>query len=303
MEWRIIFKPLLLILLALQCACNSNNTVYYVRPTSQYVVCPSDECHTLSYYGTNYLKFPENNTVTMILLKGNHSLGVDRSVYNFGSPDNSNTLHVRGDNQSSNAVKVFRVKGAITAKNLILERFTASNIYLYTDESVVNSQITRISIIDCAFIESAMILTNVHLTIKDSNFSDSTSTAIMLFSSTLTTVGHVRFHNNKGYQGGALMLIGTVMNIAREANLLFQENYAEDTGGAIFVVHPQMMINAHSYISSCFYQLLDYDTDSVNYKVNFMNNSAAKGGDHIYGASLKRSCTCALINYKTTYYT
>ena len=70
---------------------------------------------------------------------------------------------------------------------------------------------------------------------------------------TLTIVGHVNFCRNKGFQGGALMLIGTVMNIAREANLLFHENSAENTGGAIFVVHPQMMINLHGFHSSCFY--------------------------------------------------
>ena len=50
-----------------------------------------------------------------------------------------------------------------------------------------------------------------------------------------------------------------------------------------------MMINAHSYYSSCFYQL-DYDTES-NYSIKFINNSATKGGDHVYGASLKSDCS------------
>ena len=72
---------------------------------------------------------------------------------------------------------------AITVNNMTLEGLTTSKIYLYIDESVVNSQITHISIINCDSIENAMILINVHLTIKDSNFSDSTATAmaIMLF--------------------------------------------------------------------------------------------------------------------------
>ena len=172
---------------------------------------------------------------------------------------------------------------------MILEGFTTSKIYIYIDESVVNSQITNISTISCNFIDSAMILTNVHLTIINSTFSDR-------FSSTLTIMGHVSFRDNRGYQGGALMLVGTVMNIARETNLLFQENHAENTGGAIFVVYPQTMIDAHHFISSCFYQLLDYDSYSAifTYSIKFVNNSAAKGGDHIYGASLKSTCICAL---------
>ena len=186
------------------------------------------------------------------------------------------------------AVIVNGLEGAIKVKNMILEKFMASKIYLYIDESVVNSQITHISIINCAFIESALALMNVYLTIKDSTFSDSTSTAIMLFSSTLTVVGNVIFHNNKGYQGGALMLVGTVMNIARDAklNLLF----LEDTGGAIFVVYPQTMINAHSYVSSYFYQSLDFEYYPDIYSINFINNTATKGGDHIYGVSLISTC-------------
>ena len=203
-------------------------------------------------------------------------------------------MHVRGNSQSYKTVIVNGLEGVITVKNMILERFTPSTIYLYIDESVVNSQITRISIINCFFIESALVLMNVYLTIKDSTFSDSTSTAIMLFSSTLTVVGNVIFHNNKEYQGAALMLVGTVMNIARDANLLFLENYAEDTGGAIFVMYPQTMTNAHSYVSLCFYQLLDFEYYPDIYSINFINNTATKGGDHIYGASLLIStCICA----------
>ena len=214
----------------------------------------------------------------------------------FGCPVNPYTLHITGNGENTASVIVRNIETAITVKNIILESFTGLKIYSYIDESVVNSQLTNITISNCIFIESTMILTNVHLTIKDSNFSDSVSTAIMLFSSTLTIVGHVGFYNNMGYQGGALMLVGAVMNIARETKVIFQENYAENTGGAIFMVHPQMMIDAHNYVSLCFYQLLDYDftpLNNSNYSIQFINNSAAKGGDHIYGASLNSSCICA----------
>ena len=154
MKKRINLKSLMLILSALRCACSSNNTVYYVLPD---VDCPRDiiMCHNLNYYGTAQLKLPENNTVTVILLEGYHT--VHYSVYNFGSPDNSHTLYVRGDSQSSNAVKVDGVQGAITVNNMILERFTASNIHMYIDESVVNSQITHILIINCTFIELLLL--------------------------------------------------------------------------------------------------------------------------------------------------
>ena len=292
MEWKINFKILMVNLLALSCTYSDNNTVYYVRPYfPQNVDCPAGyRCDSLNNYGTetDELGLPENNTVTMILIQGNHT--IDSGVYNFGCPVNPYTLHIIGNSNDTASFIVHNIETATTVKNMTFESFTGLKIYLYTDEPVVNSQITNITILNCIFNESAMILTNVHLTIKDSIFSDSTSTAIMLFSSTLTIMGQVSFLNNRGYQGGALMLVATVMNIAREANLLFQENHAENTGGAIFVVHPQMLINLHGFYSSCFYQLLGYDENST-YNIRFVNNSATKGGDHIYGASLKSGCS------------
>ena len=279
-------------LLALSCVYSDNNIVYYVRPYN--VDCPVSgyKCDVLNNYGTDDWELPENNTVIMILIEGSHT--TDSNVYNFGCPVNPYTLYITGNDDNTASFIVRNIETAITVKNMILESFTSLKIYLYIDERVVNSQLTNITISNCIFTESTMILTNVRLTIKDSNFSDSVSTALMLFSSTLTIVGHVRFYNNRGYQGGALMLVGAVMNIARETKVIFQENYAENTGGAIFVVHPQMIINAHNYVSSCFYQLLlNYDYSNNNFSIQFIKNSAAKGGDHIYGASLNSSCVCA----------
>ena len=126
----------------------------------------------------------------------------------------------RNPSQHLNYFVIEELETTITVMDMILENFTAIN-YVYIDESVVDSQVTNISILNCAFVGSSMIFTNVHLIIKDSSFSGSTSTAITLFSSTLTNVGNVKFYKNNGIQGGALMLIGTIMQIAREAKLLF----------------------------------------------------------------------------------
>ena len=43
---------------------------------------------------------------------------------------------------------------------------------MYTDQLVEDSQITNISISNCAFVKSVMILKNIHLTIKDSKYFD-----------------------------------------------------------------------------------------------------------------------------------
>ena len=81
----------------------------------------------------------------------------------FGSPENSHTLYIIGDN---NTVTVNNLEAVITIKNMILEMFTASKVYFYIDESVVENQITNISIPYCVFVESAIILRNIHLTLN-----------------------------------------------------------------------------------------------------------------------------------------
>ena len=74
MEWKINF---MVNLLALSCVY-SDDVVYYVRPyLPQNVDCPSGyQCDTLNNYGTetDKLGLPENNTVTMILIQGNHTI-------------------------------------------------------------------------------------------------------------------------------------------------------------------------------------------------------------------------------------
>ena len=234
----------------------------------------------------------------MILLEGHHSV-LEMSTIDFGIPVNTLSLHIKGNGRADSVI-IHGLSTGITATMVIMENFTALATSLIA--SKLDLPPTNITILNCNFIESIMILTNVNFNIKDSNFLNSTSTAISLYSGTATFMGYVRFVRNKGFQGGALMLVGTTMKVAESAKLYFKENHAIETGGAIFVVNSEMVINTHGYRSACFYQLLDYDNDST-YSLEFINNSANKGGDHIYGASLNSDClatsgcTC-LYNYQ-----
>ena len=89
-------------LLALSCVYSDNDVVYYVRPYfPQNVDCPSGyQCDSLNNYGTetDKLGLPENNTVMMTFIQGNHTIdsGIIVIVYNFGCPVNPYTLHIIG---------------------------------------------------------------------------------------------------------------------------------------------------------------------------------------------------------------
>ena len=71
-----------------------------------------------------------------------------------------------------------------------------------------------------------------------------------------------------------------MLNLASGANVLFINNSAQETGGAIHVEPDLTRMPA----LKCFYQIDLYCNNTVT--LYFMNNSAKIGGDNVYGASL-----------------
>ena len=273
--------------------------VYYVKPTipSRYK-CPTEGdnyqlCKTLNGYIKHQKEFDsrhEEELVIMVFLKGYHIVTTDTYNTNFGSPLNSDTLHIKGNGDPTDII-IKGLETMITANTMIMiENVTAIATRLYA--TIVDFEVGVdfiASIMRCNLINSVIIMTKVNLTVENCNVLNSTSTAISLYSSTVTFAGYVRFVRNRGYLGGALMLVGTTMKLTNNSKLYFKDNHATETGGAIHVVNPATITEAHKYISSCFYQFLDYG-DNSSYALQFINNTAKKGGDHIFGASLKSYC-------------
>ena len=283
--------------IAALCHCK----VYYVKPSTSNpadLVCPGDPCHTLNYY-IKLVHQPLaliNGTITMILMEGYHKV-LEESTVNFGSPLESELLHFKGSGPTENVI-VEGLETIFYADITTVENITAIKVHLLTS---LSSRV-QIFIWNCTFIDSKIILSDVDLVVKDSTFSNCSSTAIVLYSSEVTFGGQIRFIRNTGHQGGALALIGTIMQLVRYVNLLFKENQATDTGGAIFVANSEIAIGAHGYSSPCFYNLIDYDEESTyNYSLLFVNNSANNGGDHIYGASLISDCDATFSDSEALY--
>ena len=292
------FEILSLALINLLLISCSNCKVYYVKPTilSRHD-CPGKPCHTLNEYIKRQGGFNSKNEkqvrVIMVFLKGHHHINVTTENYNFGSPVNSRRLYIKGSGDPKDVV-LDGLETTIIASTISMRNITAIKTRLYA--SIIDFKaVMNITTLWCNFIESIMIMTNVNLNIKNSNFLNSTKTTVSLYSSTVTLVGNVRFVRNRGYLGGALMLVGTTMKLANGSKVYFRENHATETGGAIHVVYPATIIETHRYQSSCFYQLLDYYSNHSTYSLQFINNTAKKGDDHIFGASLKSYCLASSV--------
>ena len=139
----------------------------------------------------------------------------------------------------------------------------------------------------------------------DSEFRDNRGTAIRLVNiiDSLRLYGNVVFHSNTGQQGGALSF-ATLQTQAKlhfmpGLHVTFENNHAEDVGGAIYVeiTWAPMDTNSPGTSAQCFYKFSALRSPPVDYSISFTNNSAKNGGNHVYGASLM--CYCLVYNSGT----
>ena len=107
--------------------------------------------------------------------------------------------------------------------------------------------------------------------------------------SSLQFSGTIVFRNNTGYDGGAMRFTGgSHVIVSNHANVIFENNTAENAGGAVFVDQDT---------TYCFFreiQSYPYICSHLPFNLSFINNTALKGGDTIYGAGISE---CAYSSY------
>ena len=108
----------------------------------------------------------------------------------------------------------------------------------------------------------------------------------------LLSTSSVSFINNTGTKGGALAFYSSTLNLYRYSNATFYNNSAQVVGGAIYVDGDYMFNPIKT--PQCFYQLINYNrSNTYVYDMTFLNNTAKKGGEHIYGAYIFSDCSVA----------
>ena len=256
---------------------------------------PDTICNKLGFYVQHQMEFLfEDYCSTVIFLKGVHE--AFKTVVTC-----CQELNLKG----LGPVEEVRIRGL--SFDILSENVTVTNItiegctLLVTDKKIeLDEQEKTIDITNCMFVSSSVVLQNAYLSVENSTFSNSSSTAITLYSSIVTFVGTVSFTNNTGRNGGALVLIGTTLKFQTSATVLFQDNYAKETGGAIFVDNTDINLYTIDIISLCFYLLEDYHPNAA-YNISFISNNANLGGDHIYGGVMKSQCVSAICNCERSY--
>ena len=138
--------------------------------------------------------------------------------------------------------------------------------------------------------------------IEDSEFQDNRGTAVRVanIKDSLRLRGNVTFRNNQAQNGGALALVSTVVDFMPSSYIVFEDNHANDVGGAIFVESSSTMYeenNPNTYVS-CFYRFPEMNSDDNVRNLTFGNNSANRGGHGIFGGSLRSYCLVDVLKPK-----
>ena len=232
--------------------------------------------------------FKTNGSISAVLEQGVHTPSSTTDSHLHIANQNNLSLIGNGGKESVVLKRINLILSDI--KNTNLNNFTAkdSSLHVYGTSNVYSG--TTIIVKNCTIISSLVILTDVSLFVRNCEIKDCRYSAVISYSSFIIFAGIVEFSNNTGKTGGALNLRGSRIKLLESANITFQNNSALEFGGAIFVDNADLYVSSEGYDSFCFYQIKQADS---NYSLNFKGNVAEKGGDHIYGASLKSSCTAA----------
>ena len=123
-------------------------------------------------------------------------------------------------------------------------------------------------------------------TFRDCIFNGNNYSAILVDNSLVFFEGANIFVNNTSPYGGAFYLSSSAKILLKpNAHLIFQNNFASEKGGAIFVDVSEL-----TSIYYCNVEVFDPDylqLHQLNITMVFVNNSAAKAGDVYYGGLLE----------------
>ena len=113
-------------------------------------------------------------------------------------------------------------------------------------------------------------------------FKGNNISSVRAHASNITLSGNLTFSNNRAFVGTALILAhDTILSITDNSHIHFLNNHATNAGGVFYITSSCIHLDAQ-YLSrsTCF---LNIEGSRSQKRLTFVNNSAGKGGDILYG--------------------
>ena len=222
----------------------------------------------------------------------------------------NNTLSKNGNGMIYEAVANTKISTVININDTTISENTKGGIILSDLSNDQENTQTDVSFQNCLFASNgrnaiAVQSLGTTFTVKDCTFRENKETAVVAYLTNVELQGNVQFIHNTGVRGGALSLIYSQVKFSDNSSVLFKENSASEYGGAIYVASLKylgLITFREFFIDAedegykvtrkfpCFYLFDSPNLSEVNTTVTLANNSAALGGNNIYGASLFAVC-------------
>ena len=268
-----------------------------------------------------YLESCNNSTLTGIYASSNQQDGMYlnrcrnvtiTNTFATNSQTGISAIHNNGMYlESCNDVIITGISGnALSCINTNMkETCNATDV---SHSGILLQNINNIQIEDCVFsdfvalstpniatephsVPAVIELYNSTLILSNSNFTGNNVTPIKAIDSKIIVKGEIVFSNNCALSGAALFFaISSVLVISEISSVFFQNNHAFNYGGAIYILTDEFynksksiqdVVYGHSTSlvtpsTRCF---LSVEGGRSQARLIFMNNTAGKGGDVVYG--------------------
>ena len=202
----------------------------------------------------------------------------------------------------------------ITNTSSLITAYNTQNIYITNTSSLITALNTQnITVNDTIFnnmdapstvsntseltsLPAVITLYDSTLKITDCTFTGNKMSSIKTYSSNVTLSGKILFHNNIALSGTALIFAeNSLLIITDSSNIHFQNNHAINYGGVLYISTEESYETSMtlqditefngggSLLASRTECFVHVEGSRSHTRLTFINNSAGKGGDVLYG--------------------
>ena len=133
---------------------------------------------------------------------------------------------------------------------------------------------------------AVILFGSVVTTFHNCHFQDNNSTALggryMVY---IILEGNITFSRNRANRGAGIFLYATYVSLKPNTHLYFEDNYAEEVGGAMYINDEEKFLKGYPCL---FYPMLpvDLQLENANIRIYFVNNTAGIAGSALYGGNI-----------------
>ena len=193
------------------------------------------------------------------------------------------------------------------SRHILMEHIKLTSSGGYTQRQLFFSTTSDILVKDCVFVNFSTPMTTTDVTrqpaviemykssrvvFENSTFKGNSMSCMKLIDTDIEVNHTLQFIGNSAYRGAAMLFLrNSSVGVPSNSSILFLNNQATATGGAIHLVSNDYYLSTSVGLIARSHCFLRGNRNTSSGKFIFSNNTAGQGGDVLYGGSLGRACT------------